>query len=101
MTNEASTVERPCSESERREAVARAVKACTMCPSDLWEELAAHMAFPGVALTLGMVLQSYPESEWAAVVQTSYRLSESLHEILSRGSEPEIAGFYAYPKSQP
>jgi hypothetical protein len=70
------------SDAERSQAVARAIKACSQCPGELWSGLASYMAVPGVALTTGLILKNYPETEWAGVVSGAYRLSKLISEIL-------------------
>ena len=48
-------------EKEAKEAVERAVKACSMCPRDKWQELAEHMKIPVVAIAIGQSLEGIPE----------------------------------------
>lgn len=73
---------RQLTEIEKKEAVDRAVRACAMCSSDLWQDLAAHLSVPGAAITMGQILGEYPEEQWRGIVESALRRTTVFMEFI-------------------
>jgi len=65
-----------------KEAVDRAVRACAMCSSDLWRDLAAHLSVSGAAITMGQILGEYPEEQWKGIVENALQRTAAFMEII-------------------
>lgn len=69
------------SDAERSEAATLGVRACSMCPPNLWPELIEHLKVPGAAVSIGLILKDKPEVEWSAILTETLRATELLRRL--------------------